>query len=96
MNWDTKVLCPKRNPATVAQQINYIFKELWVKVILNVMHPIGQILNFDDRDYQDRGTEHFHATFYVEGAPKVNEDKDSKVIEFIDQYITCSVPRQSK
>ena len=51
------------------------------------MHPVGQILNFDDRYYQDRGTEHFHAPLnmnIIEGAPKADEDKDSKVIEFID------------
>ena len=61
------------------------------------MHPIGQSLSFDDfREYQDRGTEHFHAPFHVEGAPKVYEDKDSKDTEFIDQYITPSLPTQSK
>ena len=37
------------------------------------MHPIGQILNFDDRrDYYGRGTEYFLAPLHVEGAPKVD------------------------
>ena len=31
-----------------------------------------------------------------EGAPKLDEYKDSKVTEFIDQYRTCSLPRKSK
>ena len=39
----------KRNPVTVARQIDSIFKELWGKVILSRMHPIGQILNFHDQ-----------------------------------------------
>ena len=61
------------SPDIVAQLINYIFKQLWGKVILSDMHPIGQILNFDDcRDYQGRGTEHFLAPLHVEGAPKVD------------------------
>ena len=48
MNWSTKVNYLKRNPVTVARQIDYVFKQLWGKVILSGMHPIGQILNFDD------------------------------------------------
>ena len=48
MDWSTKVNCLKRNPVTVARQIDYVFKQLWGKVILGGMHPIGQILNFED------------------------------------------------
>ena len=49
MDWSTKVNYLKRNPVTVARQIDYVFKQLWGKVILSGMHPIGQILNFDDQ-----------------------------------------------
>ena len=49
------------------------------------MHPIGQKLNYDDRrEYQGRGTQHFHAPIHVENAPKVNEDDDEVVSKFID------------
>ena len=48
MDWSTKVNYLKRNPVTVARQIDYVFKQLWGKVIFSGMHPIGQILNFDD------------------------------------------------
>ena len=49
MDWSTKVNYLKRNPVTVAKQIDYVFKQLWGKVIFSGMHSIGQILNFDDR-----------------------------------------------
>ena len=40
---------------TVARQIEYLFKQLWGKVILGGMHSIDQILNFDDRrEFQSR------------------------------------------
>ena len=46
----------KRNPVTVAKQINYTFRQLWGKVILGGMHPIGEILNYDERrDIQNIG-----------------------------------------
>ena len=42
------------------------------KVILSGMHPFGQIINYDDyREYQGRGTQHFHATIHVENAQKM-------------------------
>ena len=57
----------KRNPVTVARQVDYMFKQVWGKIILSGMHPIGQILNFDDRrEYQCRGTKHFHPPLHVE------------------------------
>ena len=46
----------KRNPITVARQINYVFKQLFGKGILSVMHCTGQILHFDNRrESQNRG-----------------------------------------
>ena len=41
MDWNTKVNYLKRNPVTVARQIDYVFKQLWGNVILSRMHPIG-------------------------------------------------------
>ena len=56
----------KRNPITAARQIDYAFKKLWDKIILSGMHPIGQILNFEDqREFQNRGTEHMHAPIHI-------------------------------
>ena len=37
MDWNTKVNYLKRNPVTVAMPIDYVFKELWVEVILSGM-----------------------------------------------------------
>ena len=33
----------------MARPIDYIFRQLWDKIILSGTHPIGQILNFDDQ-----------------------------------------------
>ena len=50
------------------------------------MHPIGQILNFDNpRDFQSRGTEHMRTTIHIVYAPKIDENEDSEVVEFIDK-----------
>ena len=98
MNSTTKVKYLKRNPVTVARQIDYIFRQVFGKVIYNGMHPIGQILNHDERrEYQMRtGVEHVHACIHVQNAPKIDKDKDSDVEEFIDKYITCSLPDENE
>ena len=60
------------------------------------MHPIGQMLNFDDRrEFQNRGTEHMHAPIHID-APKIDEIEDSEVSEFIDKYITRALPDATK
>ena len=97
MDRSTQVNYLKRNPVTVPRQIDYIFKQLWGKVILSGMHPIGQILNFDDRrEFQHRGTKHMHVPIHLAGALKIDENEDKEVIEFIDKYITCALPDETK
>ena len=45
MDWKTKVMWLKRNPVTVARQLDYIFRKVFSKILFSGMHPIGQILN---------------------------------------------------
>ena len=96
MDWIIKVNYLKRNLVIVARQLDYVFKQLWGKVILGGMHPIGQILNFDDgRDLQNRGTQHMHVPIHIADAPKIDENKCSEVVEFIDKYITYALPDET-
>jgi hypothetical protein len=80
---------------TAARHIDYIFEQLWSKVILSGLHPIGQILNYDLRkEMQGRGTAHFHAAVHVHGAPKLDIDSDSSFTAFADKYIKCELPNE--
>ena len=40
--------------------------------------------------------EHMHASIHIVDAPKINENNNSEVIEFIDKYITCVLPDEEK
>ena len=69
----------KKNPVTVATQIDYTFRQLWGKVILGGLHPICQILNHDERkEFQKRGIEHIHASIHVVETPRLDEDDEAK------------------
>ena len=92
-----KVNYLKQNPVTAARQIDYVFKKLWGKVILSGIYPIGQILNFEDqREFQNRGTEHMQVPIHIVDAPKIDKNEDSEVVEFIDKYISCALPDDTK
>ena len=66
MTWENKCNWLKRNSVTAARHIDYIFRQVWGKVILSGIHPVGQILNYDKHiEMQGRGTAHFHSTIHV-------------------------------
>ena len=66
---------------------NYLSKQLWSNIIFSGMHPGGQILNFDNwRKFQNRGIEHIDALIHIVDAPKIDENEDNEVFEFIDKY----------
>ena len=37
-----------------------------------------------------------HASIHLVDAPKIDENKDSEIVEFIDRYITCVLPDETK
>ena len=56
------------------------------KVFLSGLHPIGYILNYDDRrEHQGKRTEHFHTPIHVLDAPNLDEHDDDVVTDFIDK-----------
>lgn len=93
MDRETKIMYLKRNLVTATRHIDYIFQQLWDKVILGGIHLLGQIINYDDRDeFQKRGTKHFHGTVHVKGAPLIDKDDDEVGTQFINKFITCELP----
>ena len=98
MDWSTNPNILKRHPVLVARQIDYIFEIVWNKVIMSGMHPLGQILNYDQRaEYQTtNGVRHFHIPIHVKDAPKLDVNTDEDVVNFIDNHITCAIPDKEK
>ena len=37
-----------------------------------------------------------HAPIHIVDAPKINENQDSELVEFIDKNITCVLPDETK
>ena len=41
-------------------------------------------------EFHNRGNEHDHALLWIEGVPVYGADKNSKIQQFVDKYITCN------
>ena len=54
-------------------------------------------MNFDDqREFQNRETEHMHVPIHIVDAPKIDGNEGSEAVEFIDKYIACALPDYTK
>ncbi|XP_063436424.1 uncharacterized protein LOC134717858 [Mytilus trossulus] len=97
LTWDEKckVLCS--NPVTPARMFDRRFKRFLKDVIMSDAQPIGHVIDYFYRvEFQQRGSPHTHCLFWIEDAPKFNEDEDDIVTEFVDKYITCKLPLETE
>ena len=65
----------------------------FTEYILSDGHPIGNILEYVIKiEFQMRGSPHAHCLLWVKDSPKINEDPDEVVCQFINKYITTQIP----
>ena len=57
--------------------------------------PLGEIVDYAIRiEFQARGSPHAHCVIWVKDAPQYGEHPDKTVCDFIDQYVSCKVPKE--
>lgn len=97
LDWTEKSRLLKSNPVIVARMFEHRFHIFLHEVILSPLNPIGKIKDYFYRvEFQRRGSPHVHWLFWVEDAPKLLEDGKQAVCDFIDKYVTCSIPLQDE
>ncbi|XP_062571478.1 uncharacterized protein LOC134233522 [Saccostrea cucullata] len=93
LDWSEKSEILRSNPVTVARMFEHRFHMFQRHVILSPSKPIGNVIDYFVRvEFQQRGSPHMHCLYWVENAPKVDEDNEETVCDFIDRYITCALP----
>jgi hypothetical protein len=81
----------EKNPVTVARMFRQRFNIFQRDVILSPANPIGEVIDYFFKvQFQQRGS-HMHCLYWVENAPKLNEDTEEAICEFIDR---CLLPVQ--
>ncbi|XP_078340715.1 uncharacterized protein LOC111117892 [Crassostrea virginica] len=95
LDWSDKSEILRSNPVTVARMFEHRFHIFQRNVIMSPAKPIGNIIDFFVRvEFQQRGSPHMHCLYWVENAPKLDEDSEETICKFVDKYITCAVPSE--
>jgi len=85
----------KANPVTAARHFNHRLHALFREVILAKEEPLGPVTDYFWRvEAQARGSLHAHCLLWLKGAPKIGENSDEEVVEFIDKYCTVRLPKE--
>ena len=80
------------DPISVSRKFSKKFHDFFNEVILKGK-VLGTITNFYwKKEYQSRGTPHYHVLVWVENAPLIGINSDSAVLEWIQKRITCRIP----
>ncbi|XP_062577465.1 uncharacterized protein LOC134239308 [Saccostrea cucullata] len=96
LDWSEKSEILRSNPVTVARMFEHRFHMFQRHVILSPSKPIGNVTDYFVRvEFQQRGSPHMHCLYWVENAPKFDEDDEETVCDFIDRYITCALPSEN-
>ena len=83
----------RENPVLTALSFEKKWKALLNNVILGKEKCLGKIVDYFARvEFQNRGSPHMHMFFWVEGAPNFETGKNEEIVNFIDRYISCSLP----
>ena len=78
----------RQNPVTAARHFQYRLHTFFEEFLKSYTHPLGDIVDEAIRiEFQNRGSPHAHCVLWVKNSPKFGIDP-----EFIDKYISCSIP----
>jgi len=90
LSWEEKCDILRQNPVTAARQFNYRLDKFFSLFLKSSSHPLGKVTeSFIRIEFQARGSPHAHLLLWIEDAPKIDEQTDEEVCEFIDRYVTC-------
>jgi len=79
-----------KDPVTCARNFEHMVQLFIKDVLKSTAMPLGEIADYFYRvEFQQRGSPHIHALFWVKGAPAYGKAPDDTVVHFVDKYVTC-------
>ncbi|XP_052719793.1 uncharacterized protein LOC128191648 [Crassostrea angulata] len=97
MDWAEKNEVLRSNPVTVARMFEHRFHVFQTEVIFSSSQPIGKVSDYFQRvEFQQRGSPHMHCLYWIENAPKLDENGEEEVCNFIDKYVSCAIPSDNE
>ena len=78
-----------------AWHFQYRLHIFWHEFLKSPAEPLGKIFNYAIHiEFQARGSPHAQTLVWVENAPKIFIDDNQEICDFIDNYVSCSIPRE--
>lgn len=88
MTWQQKSNFIQKDPVTCARNFEHMV-QLFRRDVLK--SNIGEIVDFFYRvEFQQRGSPHIHALFWVKHSPQNEKSANEEVVDFVDKYIACA------
>ena len=91
LTWQEKTRLVQKDPVTCSRYFDHRVQEFLNTVLKNEIEPIGKVLDFFYRvEFQQRGSPHIHMLIWIENAPKLEKNTEEEIVQFVDNYLTCS------
>ena len=91
LTWQEKTKLVQKDPVTCSRYFDHRVQEFLNTILKSSSEPIGKVLDYFYRvEFQQRGSPHIHMLVWVENAPTLESKSEEEIIEFVDQYLTCS------
>ena len=95
LSFDEKCNWLKHNPVNAATHLHYRLNVFFQDFLKSTAKPLGEIVDYAIRiEFQARGSPHAHCVIWVKDAPEDGEQSNDIVCNFIDQYVSCKVPKE--
>ena len=95
--WNIKSMWLRSNPVTAARMFQHRLDAFFMTFLKSTSKPIGIITDYVIRiEFQARGSPHAHNLIWIKDAPKLGYTDEIVVKEFIDKYISCSIPEDDE
>ena len=90
--WEQKIKLIQSDSVKCSRYFDHRVKEFINIVLRNEHKPLGKLTDFFYRvEPQQRGSPHTHMIVFIEDAPKFNENSNNEIINFVGEYLQCSI-----
>ena len=94
LTWQEKTKLVQKDPVTCSRYFDHRVHEFLNTVLKSNCEPIGKVKDYFYRvEFQQRGSPHIHMLVWVENTPTLDTNSEGEIVQFVDQYLTCSAEK---
>ena len=91
MTWQEKTKLVQKDPVTCSRYFDHRVQEFLNTILKSNCEPIGKVKYYFYRvEFQQRGSPHINMLVWIENAPTLEKNSEEEIVQFVDQYLTCS------